>query len=318
MSSLFRIGQTLKGRAGSYTILKQVQDTVWFARNPLVQETVVIKSVKGHPRVENERDVLRRLQDRTPFLRPLVDEIEGPSIPTTIALKYLGSDLLVETVKKTLNRKELKHVCYNVLNALQVLHDENLVHTDVKLDNILVNLQDNNDDRFADIQLGDLGGCLPADSRWATAGAQVGTAMWSAPELLMEIPWNTAADIWSFGAVLISLIYGGSFNLFHPEVPPDHEEYFLRVVIKIYRFFGPFPASITEVAGEQTLRGILWLIEQIPPEKMTPFSCITEREVCKKDREFILRIMKLDYRDRPTAREILADEWWEDDEGDAA
>jgi serine/threonine protein kinase len=94
-----------------------------------VQETVVIKSVKGHQRVENERDVLKRLQDRTPFLRPLVDEIKEPSIPTTIALKYLESDLLRETIKKPLNRKELKHVCWNILNALRVLHDENLVHT---------------------------------------------------------------------------------------------------------------------------------------------------------------------------------------------
>jgi hypothetical protein len=94
-----------------------------------VQETIVIKSVKRHPRVGNERDVLKRFQDRTPFLRPLVDGIEEPSAPTTIALKFLESNLLLETVKKTLNCKELKHVCRNILNALIVLHDENLVHT---------------------------------------------------------------------------------------------------------------------------------------------------------------------------------------------
>jgi serine/threonine protein kinase len=73
---------------------------------------------------------------------------------------------------------------------------------DVKLDNVLVNLQENDDDRFTDIQLGDLGGCVSADSEWATSGTQVGTPMWSAPELLMEILWNTAADIWSFGTVV--------------------------------------------------------------------------------------------------------------------
>jgi serine/threonine protein kinase len=93
------------------------------------QETVVIKSVEGHPRVENERDVLHRLQHRTPFLRPLVDDIQEPSAPTTIALKYLDSDLLIETKKKTLNRKELRHVCRSVLEALKVIHEENLVHT---------------------------------------------------------------------------------------------------------------------------------------------------------------------------------------------
>lgn len=73
---------------------------------------------------------------------------------------------------------------------------------DVKLDNVFVSLQDNIEDRFTDVQLGDLGGCVPADSEWATSGTQVGTPMWSAPEFLMEIPWNTAADIWSFGTVV--------------------------------------------------------------------------------------------------------------------
>jgi hypothetical protein len=58
------------------------------ARNHL-QELAVIKSVQGHPRVENERDVLKRFQHRTPYLRPLIDEIDEPSVPVTIALKYL-------------------------------------------------------------------------------------------------------------------------------------------------------------------------------------------------------------------------------------
>jgi aminoglycoside phosphotransferase len=97
-------------------------------RNMAAHKTVVIKGIVGHPRVENERDVLKRLQHRTPFLRPLVDEIEDPATPTTIALRHLNSDLWTEN-KGTLNRKELKHVCRSVLEALRVLHEENLVHT---------------------------------------------------------------------------------------------------------------------------------------------------------------------------------------------
>jgi hypothetical protein len=32
MLPLFRLGQVLKGRAGTYTITKQIQDGVWFAK----------------------------------------------------------------------------------------------------------------------------------------------------------------------------------------------------------------------------------------------------------------------------------------------
>jgi hypothetical protein len=49
---------------------------------------------------------------------------------------------------------------------------------------------------------------------------------------------------------------------------------------------------------------------------LTPFRWITKREVCVQDRDFILGIMKLDYRDRPTAKEVLAHEWWEEEQKD--
>ena len=77
----------------------------------------------------NERDVLKRFQHRTPYLRPLIDEIEGESLPSTIALKFLDDDLLRASVKKALNRKEIKYVSKRILEALKVLHDDNYVHT---------------------------------------------------------------------------------------------------------------------------------------------------------------------------------------------
>ncbi|KAH3905790.1 hypothetical protein HBH56_213640 [Parastagonospora nodorum] len=295
MSLLLRIGQILQ------------------AKESLFRETVVVKSVEDHPRVENERDVLRKLQHRTPFLRPMIDEVEDPSLPATIVLKYLESDLLVETVRAILNRKQIKYTCRRVLEALKVIHEDNFVHTDVKLDNVFVKLQRDDDNRFSDVQLGDFGGCYPVDSEWATAGTRVGTPMWSSPEVLMEMPWNTAADIWSFGTLLISLIYGGDFNLFRPKLDRDHEEYLAEVMMQQFRYFGPFPAKIADIASEKTVQSILWLMQAIPQEKLTSFSRTTEREVCKRDKDFIGRIMMLDWRDRPTAKELLEDEWWNDD-----
>jgi serine/threonine protein kinase len=101
------------------------------ARNHL-QASVVIKSVEGHPRVENERDLLKRFQHRTPYLRPLIDEIDEPSAPVTIALKHLQGDLLSASVERTLNRRELKYVSRRVLEALKTLHEDGFVHTGIK------------------------------------------------------------------------------------------------------------------------------------------------------------------------------------------
>lgn len=91
--------------------------------------TVVVKCVRGHPRVENERDVLHRFQNQTPYLRPLIDEIKELSDTPTIVLKYLDDHLLNSSTKKTLNQKELKYVSRRILSALAVLHENGYVHT---------------------------------------------------------------------------------------------------------------------------------------------------------------------------------------------
>lgn len=74
---------------------------------------------------------------------------------------------------------------------------------DVKPDNVFVNYREG-DVRFSDVQLGDLGGTYPADSKWAKQGTLVGAPVWRSPEMIMEAPWNTATDIWSFGAMVSS------------------------------------------------------------------------------------------------------------------
>jgi hypothetical protein len=80
----------------------------------------VVKSVRGHSRAENERDVLKRFYYRTPFLRLPLGEIEEPSTPTTIALRYLESDLLSEKIQGIVNQMDLKHICQCVLEALRI------------------------------------------------------------------------------------------------------------------------------------------------------------------------------------------------------
>ncbi|KFY12817.1 hypothetical protein V491_06646 [Pseudogymnoascus sp. VKM F-3775] len=206
-ASIFEIGQVVRGCLSKYSITKAIQDGVWLAKNN-IEQTVVIKSVRNHPRVENERDVTKRFQNRTSYLRSLVDEIEGPlePEPVTIVLKHLHDNLLNASVKKDLSRREIKYVSRRVLEALRVLHEDGYVHIDVKLSNVFINYKEG-DVRFSSVQLGDLGGTIPADSKHAKGGVPVGASMWSSPEVIMETSWNTATDIWSFGT-MVRLIYG--------------------------------------------------------------------------------------------------------------
>ena len=94
-------------------------------------KTFVVKSVEGHWRLHNERDILNRFQARAPTLRPLLDKTEDPVEPTAIVLKYLDDDLKVASNAKSLTRQEIKYVARNVLEALQVLHQDGYVHTGI-------------------------------------------------------------------------------------------------------------------------------------------------------------------------------------------
>jgi serine/threonine protein kinase len=109
---------------------------------------------------------------------------------------------------------------------------------------------------------------------------------------------------------LISLLYGEGFHIFKPNVPPDHEDYDTDILLKHHRCFGPFPKSYAEIADEQRLAVLVWIMENSPAETLRPFHLTTEKEISQEDKEFVLRPMKLDPRDRPSARQLLEDNWF--------
>jgi len=91
----------------------------------------VIKSVR-HFRLQNERDILRRFQSRTSFLRPLIDEIYDPPDPPALVLKHLDDDLLNASAAQRLTRLEIKLVTRKVLEVLEILHNDGYVHTGMR------------------------------------------------------------------------------------------------------------------------------------------------------------------------------------------
>lgn len=72
---------------------------------------------------------MRRFQDKTPFIRPLLDEIEEPATTPAIVLKHLDDDLLHAFNRQRFTRPEVKYVAKKVVEALSVLHEEGFVHT---------------------------------------------------------------------------------------------------------------------------------------------------------------------------------------------
>lgn len=106
---------------------------------------------------------------------------------------------------------------------------------------------------------------------------------------------------------LVSFMYGGSFHLFKPDVPADHDDYEVQILMNHYQYFGPFPLSYQDLAGQDCLAALTWIVRNCPQETLRPFRLTAEREICIQNRDFICRIIKLDPRDRTSANELLED-----------
>lgn len=140
---------------------------------------------------------------------------------------------------------------------------------------------------------------------------------------------------------MISLIHGHDFDVFKAHIWGGFDtDYTHKVLQRHHRIFGPFPDSFREIADAKTMEYIGQIIQK--PSTNEPYDRphdgtdphwmktigedmksqpaathyrlpTTYPEICAEDRAFALRIMKLDPRDRPTAKELLQDVWFDQD-----
>jgi serine/threonine protein kinase len=92
------------------------------------------------------------------------------------------------------------------------MHRRNIVHRDIKLDNVLINDIDSANPSGINVKIADFGlSCqleTPPDGSEPLIFERCGTPCYVAPEVLRDQGYGTKCDIFSLGSVLFNLITG--------------------------------------------------------------------------------------------------------------
>ncbi|XP_060728652.1 STE20-like serine/threonine-protein kinase isoform X1 [Tachysurus vachellii] len=131
-------------------------------------------------------------------------------------------DAVMLELERPLTEPQIRVVCKQTLDALTYLHENKIIHRDLKAGNILLSAD-------GEVKLADFGVSAKNTRTLQRRDSFIGTPYWMAPEVVMcetskDRPYDYKADIWSLGITLIELAQ---------IEPPNHEMNPMRVLLKI-------------------------------------------------------------------------------------
>jgi serine/threonine protein kinase len=132
----------------------------------------------------------------------LFETFENKKYTFIIMENIIGGNLLQSVKKMTkLTENQSKNIFKQLIETIKYIHSKNIVHRDIKLDNILIDL--NNNIKICDFGVGKqyINGEKLKD--------KCGTPAYIAPEILKNFGYEgPPVDIWSSGVVLYALLSG--------------------------------------------------------------------------------------------------------------
>ncbi|KAG0181637.1 p21 protein (Cdc42 Rac)-activated kinase [Apophysomyces sp. BC1034] len=108
-----------------------------------------------------------------------------------------------------MRESQIARIARDILRALCRIHRLRRIHRDIRSDNVLIN-------RIGEVKLADFGYCAQLTEQQPKRTSVVGTPYWMSPEVIKGEGYDTKADIWSLGVLMIEIAQGEPPYIEHP------------------------------------------------------------------------------------------------------
>ncbi|KAL3057555.1 hypothetical protein OYC64_007926 [Pagothenia borchgrevinki] len=239
---------------GSYGPILKVKD--FFKEKTYAVKVLPKSDILKHGVLEQSKEeVIIQRQLKHPFIHNLQDCWQTQRHLFLMCDYCSTGDLYTcWLLKGQFREDEVRLFAAELGSALGFLHDLGIIHRDVKMENIL--LSDQGHLRLSDF------GLAQRLKRGGRAFTICGTIQYMAPEVLSGGPYNHAADWWSFGVMLFSLVTGK----FPVPAEPDH--------ISMFKKVKDFPYILPETFSSALISLLTELLCKTPVNRLRNLECL--------------------------------------------